>query len=66
MDIHNLTEEEKEQLRKELIELITKPYQGIRGPRKTPVSKSEYRRREEREFSKRLAEQAAKSKLQDD
>ena len=57
MDFHNLTEEDKEQLRNELIELITKPYQGIRGPRKTPVSKSEYRRREEREFNKRLKEQ---------
>ena len=57
MDIHNLTEEEKEQLRNELIELITKPYQGIHGPRKTPVSKSEYRRREECEFNKRLKEQ---------
>jgi len=39
-----------------LIELITKPYQGIRGSRKTPVSKSEYRRLEEREFAKRLEE----------
>jgi len=57
MDIHNLTEEEKEQLRNELIELITKPYQGIRGPRKTPLSKSEIRRREERDFNKRLKEQ---------
>ena len=59
MDIHNLTEEDKQQLRKELMELVTKPYQGIRGPRKTPVSKGEYRRREEREFAKRKA----KSKL---
>lgn len=42
MDIHNLTEEEKKQLRKEIMELITKPYQGIRGPRKTPTSKSEF------------------------
>ena len=63
MDIHNLTEEEKEQLRKELIELITKPYQGIRGPRKTPVSKSEYRRREEREFAKRLEEQKIRADM---
>lgn len=64
MDIHNLTEEEKEQLRKEIMELVTKPYKGIRGPRKTPISKSEYRRREEREFDKRLKKQAAKSKLE--
>jgi hypothetical protein len=63
MDIHNLTEEEKEQLRKELIELVTKPYQGIRGPRKTPVSKSEYRRREEREFAKRLEEQKVRADM---
>ncbi len=63
MDIHNLTEEEKKQLRKEIMELITKPYQGIRGPRKTPISKTEYRRREEREFQMR---QAAKSKLKGD
>lgn len=63
MDIHNLTEEEKEQLRKEIMGLITKPYQGVRGPRKTPLSKGEYRRREEREFNKR---QAAKSKLKGD
>ena len=57
MDFHNLTEEDKEQLRNELIELITKPYQGIHGPRKTPVSQSENRCREEREFKKRLKEQ---------
>ena len=63
MDIHNLTEEEKKQLRKEIMELISKPYQGIRGPRKTPISKTEYRRREEREFQRR---QAAKSKLKGD
>ena len=63
MDFHNLTEEDKEQLRNELIELITKPYQGIRGPRKTPVSKSEYRRREEREFAKRLEEQKIRADM---
>ena len=63
MDFHNLTEEDKEQLRNELIELITKPYQGIRGPRKTPISKSEYRRREEREFSKRLEEQKIRADM---
>jgi len=63
MDFHNLTEEDKEQLRNELIELTTKPYQGIRGPRKTPVSKSEYRRREEREFAKRLEEQKIRADM---
>ena len=63
MDKHNLTEEEKKQLRKEIMELITKPYQGIRGPRKTPSSKSEFRRREEREFNKRL-KKAAKARSQ--
>ena len=57
MDIHNLTEEEKEQLRKEIIGLITKPYQGVRGPRKTPLGIGEIRRREELDFNKRLKEQ---------
>lgn len=66
MDFHNLTEEDKELLRKELIQLVTKPYQGIRGPRKTPLSKSEIRRREERDFNKRLKKKAAKSKLKGD
>ena len=62
MDFNDLTEKEKEQLRKELMELVTKPYQSIRGPRKTPVSKSEFIRREERVFTKR----AANSKLKGD
>lgn len=63
MDIHNLTEEEKQAIREHILELIAKPYQGIRGPRKTPVSKSEYRRREEREFEKRLKEQRIRADM---
>ena len=63
MDFNDLTEKEKEQLRNELMELVTKPYQGIRGPRKTPVSKSESRRREEREFAKRLEEQKIRADM---
>ena len=63
MDFNNLTEEDKQQLRKEIMELVTKPYQGIRGPRKTPVSKSESRRREEREFAKRLEAQKIRTDM---
>lgn len=60
MDFNDLTEEEKQAIREHILELIAKPYQGIRGPRKTPLSKSEFIRREEREFTKRLKKKAVK------
>ena len=49
--MNKLTEEQKDLIRKEILELMAKPYQGLNGRRKTPVSKSEARRREERLFN---------------
>jgi hypothetical protein len=63
MDVHNLTEEEKQAIRDYIFESMAKPYQGIRSPSKTPISKSEYRRREEREFGKRLEEQKIRADM---